>query len=139
LSEDIHNVRCVILIGNPEIRAQFRAGLEECGIEVVGEADDLDSGGELVASLHPDTALVLQQLTEVDALDPLRTAIVDYPNTTFVLLSTHVSQASLATIASIGIRSVVALGSEIDTVAYALLESANGRGYIDPAACEEGH
>ena len=61
--------RLLIIDDHPGFRASVRRTLSRHGFDVVGEAEDGQSGFDLACSLHPEVMLIDLQLPDMDGFE----------------------------------------------------------------------
>ena len=84
------NIRTILIDDHPLLRQGVAMALNQAeGIELCGEACDVDSGAELIRTVKPDVAVVDLTLGDRSGLEILKSVPTDSPRTQVLILSMH--------------------------------------------------
>ncbi|MGX6508117.1 protein kinase domain-containing protein [Rhodococcus sp. SJ-2] len=132
-------LRVVLADDSVLLREGIRSLLTDEGLDVVGEADDVQTLIDTVARTRPDIAVVdirMPPTHTVEGIEAARTIRTEYPETAVLLLSQYVESEYVMDLLATGAASVGYLlkdrVGDIDEFVDALHRVADGGSAIDP-------
>jgi two-component system nitrate/nitrite response regulator NarL len=131
--DDQTPIRVLVADDHPAMRralAQIVSDNER--MDLIGEAEDGQVAGELIASQRPDVALVDVRMPIVDGLGLVRRVRADGLPVRVVLLTGYDDSAIVHEAVSAGAVGVLSKLADEDEIAAAIVEVAEGRSVLSP-------
>ena len=101
-------IRIVMVDDHPLLLEGLRSSLESArGLEIVGTADDGQSGLRLVAEHQPHILLLDLRLPDTSGIDVACQVSTQYPDTAIIVLTGYDATGYLPTLRQLGVRAVV--------------------------------
>lgn len=128
-------IRVVLVDDQTLVRAGLRALLDRADdIEVVGEADDGESGVALAAAAHPDVVLMDVRMPGVDGLEATRRIVSDESLSTVkvVVLTTFDADEYVFEAIRLGASGFLLKDTEPDQLRHAVRVVAKGEALLSP-------
>ena len=135
MSKPKPSLRVFLVDDHALIRASLRKLLEsEDGIEVVGEAADLEGLAEIMRDLQPDVVLMDISLGDgqPDGFEGARIVREASPDTAVLMVTIHADEAMLEEAARAGACGYVLKASTPEELMRAITAAAEGAGWISP-------
>lgn len=132
-------IRVALIEDHDLTRFGIRAGLQShTDIDLVGEARDGQSGLKLLATTHPDVAIVdigLPDMTGIELTQHLKAnqAQADAPQTNVLIMTMHDDEESVLAAFAAGADSYCTKNLSMSDLADAVRVTAEGHAWIDPA------
>jgi DNA-binding NarL/FixJ family response regulator len=124
-------VRVVIVDDHRMFRTGVRAELGE-RVDVVGEADDVDSAVAMITATAPDVVLLDVHLPGGGGREVLRRCVPNLPDTTFLALSVSDAAEDVIGVIRAGARGYVTKSITGDELAAAIRRVADGDAVFSP-------
>ena len=120
-------VRTLIVDDHKDVRFLIRTivGDTDLPVEVVGEADGVESALEQLESLRPDAVVLDARMPRVDGFEAAALLLERRPGLPIVLCSAHVDDAVRRKSAEAGIRAVLSK-DEFEAIPQTLLDLVRG-------------
>lgn len=131
--DDQAPIRVLVADDHPAMRralAQIVSDHER--MDLIGEAEDGHVAGELIASQHPDVALVDVRMPVLDGLGLVRRVRADGSPVRVVLLTGYDDSAIVHEAISAGAVGVLSKLADEDEIAAAIVDVARGRSVLSP-------
>jgi DNA-binding NarL/FixJ family response regulator len=119
-------LRILIADDHPVVRAGLRSGLSECGIDVIGEAENGEALLKLVAAVPCDVALLDIRLPVLNGLDTLLRLRGQYPQLPVVLMTGYDNPSFVSRAIHLGAAGYVTKDSAIAKLAEVLHVASSG-------------
>ena len=125
--------RVVVVDDDPSVRNAISQLLSDCGVDVVGTADDGQAGVEVVAELRPDVVVMDLRMPRLNGAEATRAMRLHDGNVQVVLLSAYDDPALMSGAKEAGAYAYLVKGCPgglvVDVVmqAYALAAGLRGR------------
>lgn len=129
-------MRVVLVEDHPVVRRGIAQLLREEGIEVCGEAEDIEGALEVISRQGPDFALVDLSLRDSDGIELLRLLKQRFPEVMALVLSMHAEPDYVERALRVGARGYVTKDQADERIVEALRKVAAGGIYLDPAMSE---
>jgi len=120
-------VRTLIVDDHKDVRFLIRTivGDADLPVEVVGEADGVESALEQLDALRPDAVVLDARMPRVDGFEAAALLLERRPELPIVLCSAHVDDAVRRKAAEAGIRAVLSK-DEFEAIPQTLLDLVHG-------------
>jgi DNA-binding NarL/FixJ family response regulator len=125
-------LRVVLIDDHALFRAGLRELLEEHGIEVAGDAPDVEAGLALVAAHAPDVAIVDLRLAGIAGLDAIRRIASSAPLTRVLALTSSASEGDVASAVLGGVSCCLLKDAPIETIVAGVRAAAAGDAIVSP-------
>lgn len=106
------------------------------GMDVIGEADDGDSGVESGCELVPDVAVFQLMLPGINGMDVMQRIRRKTPNARGVVIAARNSHGRIEDILKVGISGFIWEECDFTELVHAIEEVAEGRTYFTPGVAE---
>ena len=120
--------------------ALLREGLQSLlsaqpGMQVVGPAEDAQSGMSQIASLGPDVVLTDLSMPETGGVDAVRQIKESHPETRVIALTFHKEDSYIHAALAAGADGYVLKDDSRDELVIAINSVLNGKNYLSPSIC----
>jgi DNA-binding NarL/FixJ family response regulator len=123
-------IRVFLLDDHTVLRQAVRVMLEAEGIEVVGEAGDVESGVAEVVRTDPDVALVDLKMPGVSGLEAIRRILSDAPRTGIVVFTMYNNPAYVYEAMNAGASGYILKSATRDELVRAVRAVHQGSGFL---------
>jgi DNA-binding NarL/FixJ family response regulator len=131
-------IRILIIDDQTTIRQALMVLLEqEQDFQIVGSADNGETGIELVAELHPDIALVDIQMPGIDGIETTKRIFQHFNDTKVLVLSGQDSGNYLTEAFRVGAKGYLLKNTPAEDLANAIRSVHKGYGQVSPGLLEK--
>jgi DNA-binding NarL/FixJ family response regulator len=123
-------IRVFLLDDHTVLRQAVRVMLEAEGIDVVGEAGDVESGVPEVLRTNPDVALVDLKMPGVSGLEAIRRILADAPRTGIVVFTMYKNPAYVYEAMNAGASGYILKSATKDELVRAVRAVHQGSGFL---------
>jgi DNA-binding NarL/FixJ family response regulator len=125
-------ITCVVVDDHPALIEAIVSVLEEHGIDVLGRAQDAETGLELIRHLRPSIAIVDVRMPGMSGIDLAREVSRTMPETAVGLYTGYGDRAVLVEALDAGARGFILKEAPLDDLVRAVHAIAGGDTYVDP-------
>ena len=117
----------------PSMRERLRELLDDIdGVEVVGDAGNLDDATAGILRTHPDCVLLDYQIEGGTGVDVLRAVCPQSPDIAFIVLTNHATDQHRRACLDAGARFFLDKSSEFGSIRTAIADIDSRRSHMEP-------
>jgi DNA-binding NarL/FixJ family response regulator len=129
----LKNIAVFVVDDMPSMRERLRELLDDIeGVEVVGDAGNLDDATAGILRTHPDCVLLDYQIEGGTGVDVLRAVCPQSPDIEFIVLTNHATDQHRRACLDAGARFFLDKSSEFGFIRTAIAEIDSRRTHTEP-------